>query len=262
MADRSAGLTKKSGMCVRSANKAFMKSVKQGKKLKTVSESSPSSTTTGTRTWSQLPFWSSADWLKVQAKIRHDDVRPEPNLIFRPLILTPLRKVKVVIIGQEPACVLNGTDGLAFSHGLPIKYPEDLPRVPHAIDMEVERDLGCKPAKTGSLRRWAEQGVLLWNSSPTVRYGLPYSHMNIGWESLTSDIIDAVYETNPKAVFVFWNTRGPDYSGLLPSDAYVLKTPSPAPYDNSPFYGSRPFSKINKFLDLTGQRRIDWSMKP
>src|SRR5690606_2076351 len=126
---------------------------------------------------------------------------------------------------------------------------------------EAQEDVGIGDPKSGSLRFWARQGVLLWNCIPTVRKGFPMSCNSWGWEGLTSEILETVYLVNPKTVFVFWDRRTQIYKEMLPDDILSVSSPGPGVSTQKLFFGSRPFSKVNELLVESGQQPIDWKIK-
>lgn len=216
-----------------------------------------------TLTWKDLNFWNTPEWLKVLTVLKDNNkLRPRPQDIFRPLIETPLDKVRVVILGGEPSCLLD-SDGLAFSYPrLNVDHGARLPTTLFNIFEEYEHDLQFPTPKTGSLARWAEQGVLLWNAVPTTENSKPNAHVGVGWHRLTNEILNTCYHNNPNTVFVLWTTARKAYLDFLPANAKVIDSPSPSTKDPdwNMFFGSDPFTKVNKMLNATGQEPVKWRL--
>lgn len=196
-----------------------------------------------------------------------------PSQPFYALSLTPLTKVRVVILGQDPYHGLGQAQGLAFSVAPGVKLPPSLRNVFKEISQDdaLERSSQKKPAD-GSLQRWAQQGVLLLNTCLTVEEGRPGSHARQGWESLTDDIIKAVAVRGSPVVFMLWGAHAQSKQGLiasavsqagLPTDLHLVLTanhPSPlsAMRAPTPFMGCRHFSLTNAFLSRNASEKIDW----
>lgn len=221
---------------------------------------------TMTGTWSDLDFWKSHEWETIQKRLYEEgkacEVSPPRSLVLRPLIETPLDKVKVVILAAEPYSKKGTPDGLAYSVSDVIETVEDLPQVLQNIIIEAQNDVGIQEPRHGSLRSWARQGVLLWNASLTVRKEFPMSHETMGWATLTKEVIETVYLANPDAVFVFWDNRVRHYSVYLPTQSNRIITAGPSVQDAyRGFFKSRPFTKINEILTETNQKVIDWNIK-
>lgn len=217
--------------------------------------------------WDLMKFWTSPEWGRVQAKLSSTPegmLVPDRRLIFRPFIETPLPKVKVVFLGREP---FNGrwtNDGLAYSSSSPIFELEDASPPFQVIAKEAMTDVGIPVPKVATLRNWARQGVLMWNTLPTIRRGYSLSHINIGWEELTEEIIETAYLQNPKCVFVIFDNVPAALRHLLPGDASCVFAASPSKWGGGflgGFSGSRIFSRTNTLLRATGQQPIDWRIK-
>jgi uracil-DNA glycosylase len=173
---------------------------------------------------------------------------------------TPLGAVKVVILGQDPY------HGPGQAHGLCFSVPEGCPVPPSLrnIYKELESDLGIPPAAHGDLSRWAEQGVLLLNNALTVEAGRAGSHQLLGWEDFTDAAVRAVAARAEPSVFVLWGSHAQKKAGRVPelghgSPHLVLRSPHPSPLSaHAGFFGSKPFSKANAFLEEKGRGGIDW----
>jgi uracil-DNA glycosylase len=183
---------------------------------------------------------------------------PQYENIFRAFNLLTPDKVKVVIIGQDPYHGLNQANGLAFSVCDACKIPPSL----HNIFKELVEDIGCKYPKNGNLSRWSEQGVLLINAILTVEKSKANSHKDIGWENFTDSVIEKLSSTYSNCIFVLWGGQAHKKSFLIDETKHlIVKSPHPSPLSAyRGFFGSRPFSKINEYLDLHNIKKIDWSL--
>ena len=188
----------------------------------------------------------------------HQQVYPEMHHIFEAFNWTPFSKVKVVILGQEPYHGPGKDHGCSFSVLPGVAVPPSLQN----IYKELQADLGCPPVKHGYLRSWAEQGVLLLNSVLTVRAGQAYSHQGHGWEQLTDASIVALSERPTPVVFILWGRAARDKKRLIDLKRnFVVESAHPSPLSAyRGFFGSRPFSKTNQFLEMTGQAPINWQL--
>ena len=205
--------------------------------------------------WADLPFFSTrwpALWDRLAA---NPEWQPAPEAIFRALALTPRQKVRVVILGQDPYPTPGRATGLAFSFP-PGTTPRDSLR---NILAELATDTGhVKP--DGDLTPWAEQGVLLLNTALTVPVGLANGHKGWGWETLAQQILAAVASDGPRA-FVLWGGPAQKLCANLPRAGHLfLESPHPSPLSAyRGFFGSRPFSAINRWLAEQGHPQIDWA---
>lgn len=188
----------------------------------------------------------------------HQQVYPEMHHIFEAFNWTPFSKVKVVILGQDPYHGPGQAHGCSFSVLPGVAVPPSLQN----IYKELQADLGCLPVKHGYLRSWAEQGVLLLNSVLTVRAGQAYSHQGHGWEQLTDAAIVALSERPTPVVFILWGRAARDKKRLIDLKRnFVVESAHPSPLSAyRGFFGSRPFSKTNRFLEMTGQAPINWQL--
>lgn len=185
-------------------------------------------------------------------------VAPAPERIFAALSLTPLESVRVVILGQDPYPTPGHANGLAFSY----VGPPPLPRSLVNIFRERKSDLGLAPPADGDLTPWARQGVLLLNTALTVREGASKagSHLLLGWGAVTDALIGAVSATRPHAVFILWGKPAQTKRVLVDEGRHhVLESPHPSPLSASRgFFGSRPFSHANAWLERQGEAPIRW----
>jgi len=179
---------------------------------------------------------------------------------LRALELTPLDRVKVLILGQDPYHGAGQAHGLAFSVPQGVKPPPSLVN----IRKELASDLGVQPPDHGNLEGWARQGVLLLNSALTVEEGRAGSHQGLGWEAITDAAVAAVANHEKPVVFLLWGSHARNKAARVPglgeSRHLVLTSPHPSPLSaHSGFFGCRHFSKANAFLEANGRGPIDWS---
>ncbi|WP_333573461.1 uracil-DNA glycosylase [Sphingomonas sp.] len=183
---------------------------------------------------------------------------------FRALDLTPLEQVRVVILGQDPYHGEGQAHGLCFSVKPGVRVPPSLVN----IYKEMETDLGIPRAQHGFLEHWAEQGVLLLNAVLTVEMGRAAAHQGRGWERFTDAVIRLVNARPEPVVFLLWGAHAQKKAAFVDSIEkggrhLVLKAPHPSPLSaHSGFFGTRPFSKANAFLESIGQKPIDWALPP
>jgi uracil-DNA glycosylase len=194
----------------------------------------------------------------VAEKQRGKRIFPTGANWFRALDLTPLDKVRVVILGQDPYHGPGQAHGLCFSVPPGVRPPPSLVN----IYKELESDLGIKPARHGFLEHWAEQGVLLLNSVLTVEMGRAASHRERGWERFTDRIIAEVNAKTEPVVFMLWGSYAQRKAAFVDTSRHlVLKASHPSPLSaHSGFFGCRHFSKANAFLESRGLEQIDWAL--
>jgi uracil-DNA glycosylase len=185
-------------------------------------------------------------------------IYPEGKNIFNALNTTPLSKVKVVILGQDPYHGPGQAHGLCFSVQRGVPPPPSLQN----IFKELKADLGFEPPSSGELTKWAEQGVLLLNTCLTVENGKPLSHQSRGWESFTDRVIQILNEQERPLVFFLWGSPAQRKEILITNPKHlILKSPHPSPLSaHRGFLGCKAFSKANQYLTETGQEPIDWSL--
>lgn len=183
---------------------------------------------------------------------------PEPE-VFRALALTPLDRVKVVVLGQDPYHDDGQAHGLCFS----VRAPQKLPPSLRNILRELEADVGIRvPEGRGDLSSWAERGVLLLNTVLTVVAHEPASHAKKGWETFTDAVISAVNARSSPAVFCLWGAHARRKANLVDASLHaVIESAHPSPLSMKKFLGTRPFSKINAALAAKGLQPIDWSLE-
>ena len=185
-------------------------------------------------------------------------IYPPKNLCFNALKLTPLDTVKVVILGQDPYHGPGQAHGLSFSVPIGIKQPPSL----NNIFQELSSDIGFKPPNHGCLESWAQQGVLLLNSSLTVEHGMAGSHSKIGWDTFTDFIISAISQHREHVVFLLWGSFAQKKAHLIDTDRHlIMNAPHPSPLSaHRGFFGCKHFSKANDYLIQTEQVPITWQI--
>ncbi|QHQ62527.1 uracil-DNA glycosylase [Anaerocolumna sedimenticola] len=195
----------------------------------------------------------------VKNEYNHHVVFPKADDIFNAFHFTPLEKVKVVIIGQDPYHNDGQAHGLCFS----VKPDVDVPPSLVNIYKELQDDLGCKIPNNGYLVKWAEQGVLLLNTVLTVRAHQANSHQGKGWEKFTDAVIQAVNKEDRPIVFILWGRPAQLKKAMLNNPKHlILEAPHPSPLSAfRGFFGSKPFSNTNQFLTEHGLEPIDWQIE-
>lgn len=186
-------------------------------------------------------------------------VFPPSEDIFNAFHLAPLSEVKVVIIGQDPYHNVGQAHGLCFS----VKPDVDVPPSLVNIYKELHDDLGCYVPDNGYLVKWAKQGVLLLNTVLTVRAHMANSHRGKGWEEFTDAAIRALNKQDRPIVFILWGRPAQMKEKMLNNPKHlILKAPHPSPLSAyNGFFGSRPFSQTNRFLEEHGVASIDWQIE-
>ena len=185
-------------------------------------------------------------------------VYPAKEDIFAAFRLSPLSKVRVVILGQDPYHEPGQAHGLCFS----VKPGVEIPPSLRNIYQELHDDLGCYIPDNGYLVKWAEQGVLLLNTVLTVRAHQAFSHRNIGWETFTDAVIAALNRENRPIVFLLWGSPAQRKASMLNNPNHlILKAPHPSPLSAyRGFFGCKHFSQTNRFLEQHGLAPIDWQI--
>lgn len=186
-------------------------------------------------------------------------IYPPRGSRLRALELTPLDRVKVVILGQDPYHGPGQAHGLAFSVASGVRVPPSLIN----IYKELESDLGLPRPEHGNLEGWARQGVLLLNNALTVEEARAGSHQKLGWEAITDAAVAAVAAREEPSVFLLWGSHARNKAmrlpGLTESRHLILTAPHPSPLSAySGFFGCRHFSQANAFLEAKGRGAIDW----
>ncbi|MGM0875158.1 MAG: uracil-DNA glycosylase [Bacillota bacterium] len=183
---------------------------------------------------------------------------PKREYIFEALNKTPYHSVKAVILGQDPYHGDGQAQGLSFSVQPNVKLPPSL----RNIFIELQEDIGCQPPQSGSLLKWAKEGVLLLNTVLTVRKGEPNSHKGKGWEHLTDEIIKLLNKREQPIVFILWGKHAQEKKQFITSSQHLMiESTHPSPFSaRRGFFGSKPFSKTNNYLKQHKIKEIDWSL--
>jgi uracil-DNA glycosylase len=192
----------------------------------------------------------------VQSERRRTTVYPEPQDVFAALHLTSFADTKVVILGQDPYHGPGQAHGLCFSVRPGVPMPPSL----RNIVRELHDDLGCPMPEHGNLESWARSGVLLLNTTLTVRSGEAASHQGQGWETFTDRVIGAVNDKPHGVVFILWGASSRRKKSLIDTTRHaVIESAHPSPLSaHNGFFGSRPFSRANEALIKFGLDPIDW----
>ena len=195
---------------------------------------------------------------KVNYEYRHYTVFPESRDLFSAFSLTPLSRVKVVILGQDPYHNDGQAHGLCFS----VKPGVDIPPSLQNIYKELHEELGCYIPNNGCLVPWARQGVLLLNTVLTVRAHQAFSHRGIGWEQFTDAAIRAVDELDRPVVFMLWGRPAGEKAAMLHNSGHlILKAAHPSPLSaQRGFFGCGHFRACNDYLTEHGEEPIDWQI--
>ena len=184
---------------------------------------------------------------------------PERENVMNAMKYTPYKKVKVVIVGQDPYHGIGEAHGLCFSVNPGIKVPPSLQN----IYKELNRDLGLYIPNNGYLLKWAKEGVLMLNSVLTVVKDTPGSHRKKGWETFTDEVIKAVNAKDTPVVFLLWGAYAKEKKNLITNPLHlVLESSHPSPFSvRNGFDGCSHFSKTNEFLKSKGLTPIDWQIE-
>jgi uracil-DNA glycosylase len=205
------------------------------------------------------PYWADLQAFVAAERRRAPVYPPEPE-VFAALHTTPHAEVKVVILGQDPYHGPGQAHGLCFSVRRGIAIPPSLVNV----HTELRDDLGIEPPGHGDLTAWARQGVLLLNTTLTVRGGAAGSHQGKGWERFTDRVIDVVDAKAERVVFVLWGSAARSKRDRIDVGRHaVVESPHPSPLSaHRGFFGSRPFSATNQLLADAGREPVDWRLDP
>ena len=194
----------------------------------------------------------------INKEYKQKTIFPPKSKILRALSLTNYDDVKVVILGQDPYHGVGEANGLCFAVNNGIKLPPSLQN----IYKELENDLNIKPAKVGNLECWAKEGVLLLNAVLTVEKDKAASHKNIGWETFTDAIIKKINEKDTPVVFILWGNFAKSKKVFITNKKHlIIESTHPSPFSaNYGFFGSKPFSKTNTYLESKGIKPINWEV--
>ena len=203
------------------------------------------------------PYWVELQNYILDQRASHMVFPAHPD-VFRAFHLTSFATLKVVILGQDPYHGVGQANGLCFSVSPGVSFPPSLQN----IFKELEDDLGISKPQSGDLAAWAEQGILLLNTTLTVRQGAPASHQGKGWETFTDEVIRCISQKKEKIVFVLWGASARRKKSLIDVTKHTcIESVHPSPLSAyRGFFGSKPFSKINQLLKQQGVTEIDWSL--
>ncbi len=208
------------------------------------------------------PEYEKPFYLELRQKLKKEykDYTIYPNMydLYNAFKFTAYKDVKVVILGQDPYHGPGQAHGLSFSVLPGAKIPPSLQN----IYKELESDLGCKPVSHGYLKHWTDEGVLLLNATLSVRAGQANSHQFLGWEQFTDDVIQMLNEDPKPIVFILWGNNARSKKRFLTNPNHlVIESTHPSPFSaNNGFFGSKPFSRANAFLEAHGRTPVDWCL--
>jgi uracil-DNA glycosylase len=213
--------------------------------------------------WEEIlqPEMKKEYYLKLRSILKQEyssyTVHPDMNDIFAAFDHTSYSGTRVVILGQDPYHGENQAHGLSFSVKPGVRIPPSLLN----IYKELQSDLGISIPSSGYLMEWADRGVLLLNTTLTVRDASPMSHAKLGWETFTDHVIQKLGEKIDPVVFILWGSHARSKTKLIDTAKghLIIESPHPSPLSASRgFFGSRPFSRTNDFLVSKGFQPIDW----
>lgn len=206
----------------------------------------------------EKPYMKNLSIFLNKEKNKKIKIYPPGSKIFNALNLTPFYKVKVVILGQDPYHGVKQANGLSFSVERDVEIPPSLEN----IYKELFSDIKLNKPDHGDLTNWAKQGVLLLNTVLTVEHGKPTSHLNKGWEEFTDNILKNLNSRKSDLVFILWGKKAQEKISLINQSKHkIIQSSHPSPYSaNKGFFGSKPFSKTNKFLESNNLDTIDWDL--
>jgi len=195
---------------------------------------------------------------RVDEEYQNFTIYPPKNEIFNSLNATSFDNVKVVILGQDPYHEPNQANGLAFSVKKGVRIPPSLVN----IYKEAHTDVGISIPNHGDLSSWAKQGVLLLNNVLTVRAHKANSHKGFGWEQFTLNVVKYLNQREKPLVFILWGKNAQEKEQFIDTSKHlIIKSVHPSPLSaNGGFFGSKPFSKANKFLKRHDIKAIDWQI--
>ena len=202
------------------------------------------------------PYFARLSAFVAAERAAHTVYPPEED-VFSAFRATPLKKVKVLLLGQDPYHGPGQAHGMCFSVRPGVRTPPSLAN----MFRELHAELGCKIPNNGYLLEWAERGVLLLNAVLTVRAGEANSHKSHGWETFTDAVIRILNEREKPVVFALWGGYAQKKAKLVTGDRHrVVKAAHPSPLSAAKFMGSKPFSAIDSALEEVGEGPIDWQI--
>jgi uracil-DNA glycosylase len=223
---------------------------------------------TGTTDWNPVlrgefdkPYWQELQRF-VRAEREQHPVYPPAGDVFAALHLTPLAATRVVILGQDPYHGPRQAHGLCFSVQRDVAVPPSLAN----IYRELHDDVGVPVPRHGNLEAWARQGVLLLNTTLTVRAGQAASHQGKGWETFTDEVLRVVSAKPHPVVFILWGAAARKKKALIDTSVggpghVIIESAHPSPLSaHNGFFGSKPFSRTNAALRAAGLTEIDWRL--
>ncbi len=214
--------------------------------------------------WNEVlaPLFSDERYLKIRQFLKEEygthTVYPDMYDIFNCFRYTPFHTVKAVLLGQDPY------HGAGQAHGLCFSVQEGIPQPPSLVNMfkELKSDLGYDAPRNGTLTKWAREGVLLMNTSLTVREHQPNSHANCGWSWFTDSVIKLLSDKKEGLVFLLWGGNARKKVPLIDEKKHLILQcahPSPLSAYNG-FFGCKHYSKTNEYLQSNGKTPIDWNL--
>lgn len=205
------------------------------------------------------PYWKELQQFVARERSRHIVFPPEDQ-VFAALHLTPYETTRVVLLGQDPYHGPQQAHGLCFSVQDGVQLPPSLVN----IYIELRNDLGIEMPKHGNLESWARQGVLMLNTSLTVRSGAAASHHGKGWETFTDEVLRSVNAKPHRVVFILWGAQARKKKALIDLTRHtVIESAHPSPLSaHNGFFGSKPFSRTNAALTDAGLAPINWRIPP
>ena len=214
--------------------------------------------------WDELlaPLFNDERYKKIREFLKyeysHHIVYPDMYDLFNCFRYTPLNEIKAVILGQDPYHEPNQAHGLCFSVKEGVKLPPSLVN----IYKEIQDDLGINEPDRGDLTKWAKEGILLLNTSLTVREHLANSHSKCGWAWFTDSVIKLVSENTENVVFILWGGNARSKTPLIDQSKHlILQSAHPSPLSAfNGFFGSKPFSKTNAYLKAHNKQPTDWDL--
>ncbi|MBE5742568.1 MAG: uracil-DNA glycosylase [Clostridiales bacterium] len=214
--------------------------------------------------WDEIlaPLFENEKYLQIRSflakEYREREVYPSMYDIFNSFKIVPYKSVKAVILGQDPYHEPNQAHGLCFSVKEGVKLPPSLVN----IYKEIKSDLGITEPNCGDLTKWAEEGILLLNTTLTVRRGQANSHKDCGWTWFTDEVIKLLSKREKPIVFILWGGNARSKKSLIDKNKhFIIESAHPSPLSAyNGFFGSKPFSKTNDFLKANGVKEIDWDL--